>query len=51
MAHIQNVLEKLKNQKEVERQKYKADKLMESGELESAILVYMSIVNGERMIR
>ena len=31
-----------------ERQKYKADKLMESGELESAILVYMSIVNGEK---
>lgn len=25
MAHIQNVLEKLKNQKEVERQKYKAE--------------------------
>lgn len=47
-AHIQNVLEKLKNQKEVERQKFKADTLMESGELESAILVYMSIVNGER---
>ena len=51
MAHIQNVLEKLKNQKEVERQKYKADKLMESGELESAILVYMSIVNGEESAR
>ena len=48
MAHIQNVLEKLKNQKEVERQKYKADTLMESGELESAILVYMSIINGEK---
>ncbi|XCP83842.1 hypothetical protein ABXS75_12265 [Roseburia hominis] len=48
LAHIQNVLEKLKNQKEVERQKFKADTLMESGELESAILVYMSIVNGER---
>lgn len=48
LAHIQNVLEKLKNQKEVERQKFKADCLFESGELESAILVYMSIVNGER---
>lgn len=48
LAHIQNVLEKLQNQKEVERQKYKADCLMESGELESAILVYMSIVNSER---
>lgn len=48
LAHIQNVLEKLKNQKEVERQKFKADSLMETGELESAILVYMSIVNGDR---
>ena len=48
LKHIQNVLEKLKNQKEVERQKFKADTLMESGELESAILVYMSIVNGDR---
>ena len=41
------VLQKLKNQKDVERQKFKADKLMESGELESAILIYISIVNGE----
>lgn len=48
LKHIQNVLEKLKNQRDVERQKFKADTLMESGELESAILVYMSIVNGER---
>ncbi len=48
LKHIQNVLEKLKNQKEVERQKFKADSLMESGELESAILVYMSILNGEK---
>lgn len=48
MAHIQNVIEKLKNQREIERQKFKADTLMECGELESAILVYMSILNGER---
>ena len=48
VAHIQNVIEKLKNQREVERQKFKADTLMERGELESAILIYMSIVNGER---
>lgn len=47
MAHIQNILQKLKNQKEVERQKFKADRLMESGELESAILIYVSIVNDE----
>lgn len=48
MAHIQNVIEKLKNQRDVERQKFKADTLMECGELESAILIYMSILNGER---
>lgn len=48
IAHIQNVIEKLKNQKDVERQKFKADTLMERDELESAILIYMSIVNGER---
>ena len=48
LAHIQNVLEKLKNQKEVERQKYKADTLMESGELESASRVYISFVHSER---
>ena len=47
VAHIQNVLQKLKNQREVERQKFKADKLMESGELESAILIYVSIINDE----
>ena len=47
LTHIQNVLEKLKNQKEVERKKFKADTLMETGELESAILVYMSILNSE----
>lgn len=47
LTHIQNILEKLKNQKDVERKKYKADTLMQSGELESAILSYMSIVNEE----
>lgn len=47
MAHIQNVLQKMKNQKEVERQKFKADKLMQRGELESAILIYVSLVNAE----
>ena len=47
LTHIQNILEKLKNQKDVERKKYKADTLMQSGEIESAILSYMSIVNEE----
>lgn len=44
---IQNVLERLQNQKEVERMKYKADSLLESGEYETAILVYQAILNQE----
>lgn len=43
---IQIKLDKLKNQKEVERSKFKADCLMESGEYEDAVLVYQAIVNG-----
>lgn len=48
MIHIQNVLERLKTQRDIERQKYKADNLLESGEIESAILVYQSILQSER---
>lgn len=48
MLHIQNVLEKLKNQNGTERQKFKADSLLENGELSEAIVVYQSILNGER---
>ena len=44
MEHIRNVLDRLKDQKEIERRKYKADNLLESGEYESAILVYLSIL-------
>ena len=48
MIRIQNVLEHLKNQKDIERQKYKGDNLLESGEVEEAILVYQSILNQEK---
>ncbi|MEE1085866.1 MAG: hypothetical protein U0L05_01650 [Schaedlerella sp.] len=48
MIRIQNVLERLKNQKDIERQKYKGDNLLESGEIEEAILVYQAILNEER---
>lgn len=48
MIRIQNVLERLKNQKDIERQKYKGDNLLESGEMEEAILVYQSILNAEQ---
>lgn len=48
MIRIQNVLERLKNQKDIERQKYKGDNLLESGEIEEAILVYQAILNEEK---
>ena len=47
ITQIHNVLEHLKNQNEVEREKYKADNLLKAGEVASAILVYQSIVNKE----
>ena len=48
MIRIQNVLERLKNQKDIERQKFKGDNLLESGEVEEAILVYQAILNQEK---
>ena len=48
MIRISNVLEHLKNQKDIERQKYKGDNLLESGEIEEAILVYQAILNEEQ---
>ena len=48
LMHVQNVLEKLKTQKDIERQKYKADNLLESGEVAAAILVYKAILREEK---
>lgn len=48
MIRIQNVLERLKNQKDIERQKYKGDNLLDNGETEEAILVYQSILSREK---
>lgn len=48
MIRIQNVLERLKNQKDIERQKYKGDNLLESGEIEESIIVYQAILNQEK---
>lgn len=45
---IQGILESLQNQKEVEKTKYKADTLLESGECSAAVLVYQSILHGNR---
>ena len=47
MIRIQNVLEKLKSQKDIERQKFKGDNLLDSGETEEAIIVYQGILNEE----
>lgn len=47
ITKMQNILERLKNQNDVEREKYKADNLLKSGELASAILVYQFILNKE----
>ena len=47
LKQIQDILEKLKNQKPIEKQKYKADNLLESGAVNQAILIYQSIVQDE----
>lgn len=47
LKNIQDVLEKLKNQKAVEKQKYKADNLLQSGSIKSAIMIYQEIIRGE----
>ncbi len=48
LSRIQDVLEKLKNQRPIEKQKYKADNLLESGSVKSAIIAYQEILHGER---
>ena len=47
LNHIQSVLDRLKNQKPIEKQKYKADNLLQSGAVKQAILIYQSILHGE----
>ena len=48
LKQIQDVLETLKNQRPVEKQKYKADNLLQSGSVKSAIMAYQEIIHGER---
>lgn len=48
LSRIQDVLEKLKDQRPIEKQKYKADNLLESGSVKSAIIAYQEILHGER---
>lgn len=48
LRQIQDVLEQLKNQKPLEKQKYKADNLLQSGSVKSAIMAYQDIIQSER---
>ena len=48
LSHIEGILKQLKNQKDVEKQKYKADSLLKNGETEAAIRGYLSILHGEQ---
>lgn len=48
LKRVQDVLERLKNQKPVEKQKYKADSLLESGSIKSAIMAYQEIIHSQR---
>ena len=48
LSRIQDVLDRLKNQRPIEKQKYKADNLLESGSVKSAIMAYQEIIHGER---
>ena len=48
LKQVQDVMERLKNQRPIEKQKYKADNLLQSGSVKSAIMTYQAIVHGER---
>ncbi len=48
LEKVASVLEKLKNQNETERKKFKADSLADDGQLEEAMLVYMEILKDIR---
>ncbi len=48
LSRMQDVLDRLKNQRPIEKQKYKADNLLESGSVKSAIMAYQDIIHGER---
>lgn len=48
LSHIEGTLRQLKNQKDVEKRKYKADSLLQNGETEAAIRGYLSILHDER---
>lgn len=48
LSRIEGTLEKLKNEKDIERQKYKADNLFQDEEYAAAMLVYQSILRSDK---
>ena len=48
LKQMEDVLKKFKNQKPVERQKHKADNLLQGGSLKAAIAIYQAILHEEK---
>ena len=48
LVKVQDIMQQLKNEKEVERWKYKADNLLRNNETETAISIYLSILHEEK---
>ena len=48
LKRMQDALQQFKNQRPVERQKFKADNLLESGSIKAAITIYQSILHDEK---
>ena len=48
LKQMQELMERLKNQKPIEKQKFKADSLLESGGIRQAIFLYQSILQDEK---
>ncbi len=48
LKQMQDALKQFKNQRPVERQKFKADNLLESGSIKAAITIYQTILHDEK---
>ena len=48
LNQMQDILKKFKNQKPVERQKYKADNLLQNNSVKAAIAIYQTILRDEK---
>lgn len=48
LNHVEGILNRIKDQREIEQRKNKADNLLKNGEVEEAILVYQAILRDEK---